>query len=502
MVGCRPEPPVLMGYHAAMTDPTPAPDAFVPDPGRWRTLAVLAVVLFMSLIDVSIVNVALPSIQFGLGASDSQLQWVLSGYALTFGVGLVTAGRAGDIYGRAPLFIAGVALFTLSSAAAGFAQDALFLNVARAFQGIGSGLISPQVVGMVQQYFRGAERARAFAIFGAAVGASVAVGPLLGGFLIQAGGVEHGWRWTFFVNLPVGIAAIALAFLWFPRPLLNRNLPPALRTQDRDLDPLGAVLLGLAVLALLLPFVEGRGSGWLWLSVPAGLLLVLAWVWWEDRQKRLGRHPMVDLAIFRVRSFANGTLLISVYFAGITSIWVIVALYLQDGLGRTALETGLMGLPSAVASGIAALAAGRGVVRYGRIVVIAGIYSALLGLLASMVVVWLRSQGIASEWWLLLTLTFLGIGQGAVISPNQTLTLADVPLEYAGSSGGIMQTGQRIGTSVGIAIITALAFAVRGVSDWSVAFIAGFSGIVAVVICALLLAYADLRYRQGIPQQE
>jgi EmrB/QacA subfamily drug resistance transporter len=471
---------------------------YVPDPGRWRTLAVLAVVLFMSLIDVSIVNVALPSIQSGLGASDSELQWVLAGYALTFGIGLVTAGRAGDIYGRAPLFIAGVALFTASSAAAGFAQDALFLNIARAVQGIASGLISPQVIGMVQQYFRGDERARAFAIFGAAVGASVAVGPLLGGLLIQAGGIENGGRWTCFVNLPVGIAAIVLALLWFPRPLLNKNLAPGAsgQPQSRDLDPLGAVLLGLAVLALLLPFVEGRASAWLWLSIPAGIGLILIWLWWEDRQKRLGRQPMVDLAIFRVRSFANGSLLISVYFAGITSIWVLVALYLQAGLGRSALESGLMGLPSAIASGLAALLAGRGVVRYGRKVVIAGIYSALFGLVASIVVVWLRSQGLASEWWLLLTLTFLGIGQGAVISPNQTLTLADVPLEYAGSSGGIMQTGQRIGTSVGIAIITALAFAAKAVSNWSVAFIPGFRGIIIIVICALLIAYADVRQRQ------
>lgn len=450
----------------------------------------------MSLIDVSIVNGALPSIKFSLGASDSQLQWVLAGYALTFGIGLVTAGRAGDIYGRAPLFIAGVALFTLSSAAAGFAQDALFLNIARALQGIGSGLISPQTVGMVQQYFRGAERARAFAIFGAAVGASVAVGPLLGGLLIQAGGVDFGWRLTFFVNLPVGIGAIILAFLWFPKPLLNRNLPAHLQNQNRDLDPLGAVLLGIAVLALLLPFVEGRASAWLRLSLPLGIGLIGVWLWWEARQKRLGKHPMVDLAIFRVRSFANGALMISVYFAGITSIWVIVALYLQDGLGRSALETGLMGLPSAIASGIAALYAGRRVVQYGRIVVIAGMYSALFGLASSIVVVWLRSQGLASEWWLLLTLTFLGIGQGSVISPNQTLTLADVPLEYAGSSGGIMQTGQRIGTSVGIAVITALTFAVHALSDWSVAFIAGFTGIMVMIGCALVIAYADLRYRK------
>jgi len=458
---------------------------------------VLSVVLFMSLIDVSIVNVALPSIQLGLGATDSQLQWVLSGYALTFGVGLVTAGRAGDIYGRAPLFVAGVALFTASSAAAGLAHDATLLNVARALQGIGSGLISPQVVGMVQQYFRGAERARAFAIFGAAVGVSVAVGPLLGGLLIQAGGPMHGWRWTFFVNVPVGVTAIVLALLWFPRPLLN-ELPrraDASGAADRHLDPVGAVLLGLAVLALLLPFVEGREGAAVWSSIPVGIALVGAWLWWERREKRLGRRPMVDLGIFGVRSFANGSLLITVYFVGITSVWVLVALYLQDGLGRTALQTGLMGLPSAVLSAFAALLAGRNVIRHGRKVVIFGMYSALFGLAASIVVVWLRSQGLASEWWLLLTLSFLGIGQGSVITPNQTLTLADVPLEYAGSSGGIMQTGQRIGTSVGIAIITAVAFATLARSDWSVAIMTGFAAIIVIVCCSLAIAYADLRQR-------
>lgn len=461
---------------------------------RWRTLAVLSVVLFMALIDVSIVNVALPSIQLGLGATDSQLQWILSGYALTFGVGLVTAGRAGDIYGRGPLFIVGVVLFTLSSVAAGLASDATVLNAARAVQGIGSGLISPQTLGMVQQYFRGAERARAFGVFGAAVGVSAAIGPVLGGFLIMLGGPVHGWRWTFFVNVPVGALAVLLALLWFPRPLRNRELAPS---KDRGLDPVGAGLLGVAVLALLLPFVEGRDSGGTWFALPVGLLLVLVWLWWEDRQKRRGLKPMVDLGIFKVPSFANGALMISVYFVGITSIWVLVAMYLQEGLGRTALEAGLMGLPSALLSGIAALLGGRNVVKYGRRVVIFGIYSAIAGLLLSIVVVWLRANGLASEWWLLLTLGLVGIGQGAVISPNQALTLADVPLEYAGSSGGIMQTGQRIGTSVGIAVITAIAFATLARTDWPTAFIVGFASITIVVGAALLVAYKDLRQRDA-----
>lgn len=474
-------------------------DDYVADPRRWRILAVLMVALFMSLIDVSIVNVALPSIQVGLDATPSQLQWVLSGYALTFGIGLVAAGRAGDIYGRGPLFMTGVAVFTLSSVASGLAQDANLLNVARAFQGIGSGLLNPQTVGMIQQHFRGAERGRAFGYFGAAVGVSVAVGPLLGGLLINAFGMQHGWRWVFFVNIPVGTAAILLAWLWFPKPLFHRPRATdgAGSSVAHDLDLAGAALLGLAVLAVLLPFMESGGAAWTWAALPIGLVLAGVWVWWERRQKRVGRFPMVDLDIFTVPSFRNGTLLISLYFVGITSVWVLVALYFQQGLGHTALASGLVGLPSAVLSGVAALWGGRNVSRHGRKVVIGGIYVAILGLLTSVAVVWGHSLGVTSEWWLLLSLSFIGIAQGTVISPNQTLTLADVPLTYAGSSGGIMQTGQRIGTSVGIAVITALAFGVLPHTGWPGAFMVGFAGITVVVASTLVIAYADLRQRAG-----
>ncbi|WP_308491260.1 MFS transporter [Microbacterium terrisoli] len=472
---------------------------YIPDPRRWQVLWVLVVVLFMSLMSVSSINVALPTIELGLHATQSELQWVLSGYALTFGIGLVAAGRAGDIYGRAPLFIAGVAVFTLSSVWAGLAPDPLQLNLARAVMGVGSGLAGPQAVGMIQQYFRGAERGRAFGIFGSVVGVSVSIGPLLGGVLIEAGGTQTGWRWTFFVNLPIGILAIVLAALWIPRPLLNshREPEPGQIPPSRDLDPIGSVLLGLAVLAVMVPFLESGASPFVWFALPAGVGILLVWIWWENRYKDSGREPMVDMQIFRVTSFANGTLLVSLYFLGVTSVWILVALYMQDGLHHTALESGLVGLPSSILSAIAALWAGRSVAKLGRKVVIGGLYCALVGLVLSILVVWLHSIGAASEWWLLLSLSFVGIAQGAVISPNQALTLAEVPLPYAGSSGGVMQTGQRIGTSVGIAVITALSFGVLAVSNWSVAFNAGFAVIIIVVAIALVVAYRDLRQRHG-----
>ena len=475
-------------------------EAFEPDPQRWKILWVLLLAIFMSLVGVSIVNVALPSIQHGLGASDSDAQWVLAGYALTFGVVLVAAGRAGDLMGRGGFFVLGVIVFTLSSVAAGLAPDPNSLNAARFIQGVGSGLLNPQGVGMIQQYFRGAERGKAFGAFGSVVGVAVGIGPVLGGLLIQLGGPEIGWRLTFLVNVPVGLVCLALAMRWFPRPLLRRagsgadgaGSPRA----SRSLDPVGSVLLGLAVLATMLPFVEGGTSPWFWLTLPLGIVLVWVWVRWERHYRSTGRSPMVDLDIFAIRSFTNGSIIVMLYFLGMTSIWVLVAMYMQEGAGRSALEAGLVGVPSALISAWAANWAGRRVARLGRTVVIGGLVFALVGLALSIVVVLLQAQGLVSEWWLVLSLAFIGVAQGSVISPNQTLTLADIPLSYAGSSGAVMQTGQRIGTSIGIAVITSAAFGALAVSgSWSVAIVTGFGLIALVVLLALGVAIKDHRWR-------
>ncbi|SDR03067.1 Major Facilitator Superfamily protein [Arthrobacter crystallopoietes] len=501
-------------------NPSQDPD-YVPDPARWRILGVLLVTVFMALVGVSIVNVVLPSIQTGLGASQSDIQWVLSGYALTFGIVLVAAGRAGDIFGRGPIFIAGLVIFTLSSIAAGLAPDASTLNIARFIQGLGSGLLNPQAIGMIQQYFRDGERARSFGLMGTVIGVSVAIGPLLGGSLVQIFGVEHGWRWTFLVNVPVGILALVLAFRWFPKPMLNGSPParaapvevadpesiplgrswlPFTKTrpagyQPRDLDPIGAFLLGIAVLMVLLPFVESRGSAWTWTMLPAGLAVLALWAWWEHRYKLRGRSPMVDLHLFRGAGFTNGTIISGLYMLGMTSVWVLVALYVQNGLGRTALEAGLISLPAAVMAAFGSHWSGGKVMEYGRRVVIWGILCALFGLGSSVLVIhWQTAFGL-NFWWLLFTLSFVGTAQGLVISPNQTLTLADVPLDYAGSAGGVQQTGQRIGTSVGIAMMTAIAFATLAQTDWQTAITVGFGAIACVVLVALAVAVKDHRRR-------
>src|SRR3954451_8732686 len=246
----------------------------------------------MTLLDVSIVNVAIPSMQADLHMSSSGLQWVLSGYALTFGLLLVPAGRFGDARGRRNVFIFGLSVFPLAIAAAGLATSALWLIVARLVQGAAAGVVNPQVSGLIQQLFEPRERGRPFGLLGATIGISTAVGPLLGGLLIQVFGAEQGWRWIFYINVPIGIVAIVLGRLWIPA-------RPAEKRSSESLDPLGVVLLGAGVLLLLLPLVQERewpGDG-KWLLAVAAVVVLAIFVAWELRFGR-PHTPVIDLGLF------------------------------------------------------------------------------------------------------------------------------------------------------------------------------------------------------------
>ena len=211
---------------------------------------------------------------------------------------------------------------------------------------------------------------------------------------------------------------------------------------------------------------------------------------------------MVDMQLFRTRSFAYGASLTSMYFVGMPGIWVIVALYLQNGLGFPALNAGLVGLPSALLSAIAAQAAGRVVLTFGRKMVVLGVAIGLTGVVASALLVLAHEAWGISIWWLLLTLGVTGLGQGMAISPNQTLTLAEVPVEYAGSSGGVMQTGQRVGTAIGIAIVTAVFFVVQPMAGYGAAIVAGFGFIALVIVFAGIIGLVDLARGRAKARQE
>lgn len=476
-------------------------DAPIPLSGaaRRRILAVLTLWFCMALIDVGIVNVALPSIQLDLGATPSDLQWVLSGYALTFGAVLIAAGRAGDILGRGGVFLVGLVVFTGSSLAASLAPTPAWLNGARFIEGVGAGGMSPQVYGMVQRYFQGAERGRAFGLLGMATALSVAIAPPLGGLLIAMGGPHWGWRLTFLVNVPLGIAGVVLVCLWFPKPLMRLRVtargarPSAPAGLLASLDPVGSIVAAIAVLAVLLPFVELHASAWVWVSLPVGLAAARAWVAWERHYVRIGQPAMVDLQLFALPSFTNGLSIQTLYFLGMTSVWVLVALYAQEAAGMSAFATGLLSVPSAVLAAAAARWAGRRVTRAGRKLVIGGQVVAAAGLVLSALLILVHAHAGVSLGWLTATLGVYGLGQGATISPNQTLTLQAVPVAYAGGAGALVSTSQRVGTSIGIAVVTGLVFATLPHTSWSTATVAGFALITLLVIAAIGVGIRDLR---------
>lgn len=446
----------------------------------------------MTLLDVSIVNVALPAIREGLGAGPSAISWVVAGYALAFGVLLVPAGRLGDARSRRGVFVAGVVLFTVSSALCGAAQDPVWLAVARVLQGLGGGLISPQVSGFIQTMFRGAERGRAFGLFGATVGVSTAIGPLLGGVLVNAGGPDLGWRLVFYVNVPVGVVLVLLAL---------RFLPRGSSGQRQSLDPVGVVLFTTSMLLLLWPVVQGEQGTPLsrrpwWLTGVALGLLVLFW-WWERHWTARGRETLVDLSLLRVRSFMNGLGLGTFYFAGFTALFIVLTLYLQEGLGYTALEAGLTQLPFAVGSAVSAFGAGRLVSRYGRRLVVIGLVAVLAGLLA----VDLMTPRLEGMEGLKLApaLLLAGLGGGLVISPNVTLSLEEVDVARAGAGGGLLQTAQRVGSAIGVAVVLAIFFdaATASGGDLAEALSVSLRTTIGLVLVALLLALLDLRRRVG-----
>ncbi|MEU2775771.1 MFS transporter [Streptomyces sp. NPDC007162] len=462
---------------------------------RWKALGVCLTAGFISLLDTSIVNVALPSMEHGLGATEAAQAWVVSGYSLTFGLALVPAGRLGDMRGRRQAFLVGLAVFTVASAACGLAASPDWLVVFRLIQGAAAGMVAPQTSGLIQQMFQGAERARAFGLLGSVIGVSTAVGPLAGGLIIDAVGTDDGWRWVFFVNLPIGVVALAAGLRLLPR-------FPAVGKRE-EFDPVGVLLLGSGVLALMLPLVqEQQWTGQQkWTLLPLGaLLLGLFWTW-ERRQGRLGRAPLVDLNLFSLRSFTLGALVSLTYFAGFTTVFFVLALFLQNAAGYSALAAGVTVLPFAASSAVGAALGGRMVVRHGRKLVVLGLTGVALGLLGIVAVV--RTVPLDSLGWAaVLPMIVGGIGSGITVSPNTTLTLMRVPVQRAGAAGGVLQTGQRVGSAAGIAVVGSVYFA--HLADHGPAVEAlqyGLLTSMGLIVLALCLAIADLRERTNAPQE-
>ena len=425
------------------------------DPRRWVALAVVLIAGFMQLVDISIVNVAIPSIQRDLDATYADIQWVLAGYQLAFAVMLITGGRLGDIFGRKRLFMIGMAGFTLASALCGLAQTPDMLIASRVLQGLFGAIMFPQVLSIIQVTFPPQERATAFGMFGATIGLATITGPLVGGLLIEADLFGLEWRPIFLVNLPIGIAALAVA----ARFLVESKAPRALR-----LDPVGVVVVTAGLLLLVYPLVQGRDLGWppwTFLSMAAAVPVLAGFAVYERYKKALDGSPLVDMDLFRQRSFVPGLLLAGIFFMGIPAFFLTFSLWLQIGLGFSALHAGLTGAPFAVGSALASAASVRLVPVLGRRILSAGSLLLVAGMVALMWTVD-RYGGDVTSWQLLPALLLCGLGLGSVVAPLVNVVLAGIRAQDAGSASGVLTTVQQIGGAVGVAVIGVVFFGLLG----------------------------------------
>ncbi len=442
-----------------MTASAPASPTAQPSPGQdaaaqghgWRAVSIVLVGAFMALLDTTIVNVALPSIRTGLHASPASLEWIVSGYALAYGLALVPGGRAGDRFGHKRLFLIGLTIFTLASVGCGISQTAGQIVAARIIQGLGAGLFFPAISATIQYSFTGPARSKAFGVLGAVIGVSTAMGPLLGGLIIAGAGADTGWRWVFLVNLFIGAVAIPMAAWRLPRVVIRVR---------RGFDPVGLLLLTGGLLLLLIPLTEGQSEGWpawTWVSLGGCAVVFAGLASWEVRADKSGGDPLLKPGLLRQSSFSAGAIFAVVFFGGFSSVFFTLSILWQEGLGHSALITGLVIAPYSAGTLVTASNSHKLSARLGRMVLVTGCSLLIAGLALVVLVIHFTAPDV-SGWAMAGPLLLAGFGTGMTIAPNQDFVLAAVPRQEAGTAAGILGTSQRVGTAVGIAVIGTVLF--------------------------------------------
>jgi MFS family permease len=418
-------------------------------------LTVILVGVLLPMIDFFIVNVALPTIDTDLRASQPLLELVVSGYATAYALLLVLGGRLGDSLGRKRLFLAGMAAFTATSLACGLAPTATFLVFGRVAQGASAAMMVPQVLATIQAATSGERRTRALARYGATGGLAAVLGQVLGGLLVSANIDGLGWRPIFLVNVPIGLAGLVLA---------NRYVPDTRHGAPAPIDGPGTILLGVTLLAVLVPLTEGRSLGW-----PAWTIALLvlapaaaaAFAVVERRAERAGRSPLVPPSLLRHAGMRRGLVLALPFFAGFGAFMFCYALLVQDGLHASALTAGLGLVPMAATFLLASLSTSRLLARYGAKVLFAGGLLQAVGLVMLALTVYLGWPHLAVAD-LGPGLAVAGLGQGLVMSPLFGIVLSDVPSAVAGAGAGVLTTTQQSALALGVATLGSLFLALAG----------------------------------------
>ena len=421
----------------------------------WAVLAIILTAVFMQLLDTTITMVGVPSIQASLHSSFGEIQLVVAGYMLAFACVLVTGGSLGSSYGRKRMFLWGMAGFTVASAACGAAPDALTLIVARVVQGMCSGLMFPQVLSIIQVVFGKEQRTRAIGLYGATIGLATILGPVTGGGLIDLNIAGWGWRSIFFVNVPIGLAALALGALM---------IPESRQDASRRIDLPGAGLLGAGLFLLVLPLVIGRDQGWpAWsfACLAVSPFVLIAFALYERRRTHRDAGPLIDTTLFRQRPFTVGLIACLVFFTGIPSFFMILLLTLQAGLGYSPVKAGAVTLGFAVALAIGSARSAAVTRRLGTRVLIAGCALMIIGQLGVIAV--MSGAGTGLQGWQLLAPMFVaGLGGGLFIAPVTSVVLAGITAKDSGAASGALATVQQVGAALGIAVVGVIFFGLLG----------------------------------------
>jgi EmrB/QacA subfamily drug resistance transporter len=413
---------------------------FAEENKKWWTLAAVAFGLFMIMLDNTIVNVALPSIERDLHMSISSLEWVVTAYALTFAALLITGGKLGDYYGRRKMFTLGLAIFTLSSLACGFASNAGFLIGMRAAQGVGSALMSPATLSIITATFEPRERGRAIGIWAGVSAMALAIGPLLGGLIVD----NLNWNWIFFVNVPVGVVGIVVSQLVIRE---SRDT-----SHEQSIDIPGLITSGLGLLALCYALIEGNQHGWTSAEIiglfVASVVLLGAFVVLEMRQ----RLPMLDLSLFRIASFSGANTVALLVSLGMFGVFFYVSLYVQNILGYSPTKAGATFLPMTLLIIFIAPLAGNLSDKIGS----RWLMGAVMTLLGVSLLLYLR-VGVHSSYVSLLPQLLLGgVGMALTMSPMTSAAMASVPIDKAGVGSGVLNSFRQVGGSLGIALMGAI----------------------------------------------
>jgi EmrB/QacA subfamily drug resistance transporter len=417
---------------------------------RWLSLAVMLVGPLLGVIDFFIANIGVNSIRTSLQAGFGEIELVVAGYGLTYAVCLITGGRLGDIYGRKKIFILGLIGFTSTSALCGLAPNAASLVLWRLLQGCTAAIMFPQALSFIQVNFSASAKRLAFSIYGAAIGFGSILGQILGGFLIQANVFGLGWRPIFLINVPIGLVTVAAA--WAVLRESHSEKPPRL-------DPIGTVLLSLALFLFSLPFMEGRDAGWpawAWLALAASVPLFAVFLGWENRLARIGATPLVEPRLLQDRGFLVGIGVTCIYFAGHSSMLLVLCLFLQLSLNLNPFQAGLSLAPFSFGFLLGSTFSGKLNGYLGRKSLHVG--TAVLGVTLAALALEASSIHGQQNFPFVFTCFLYGIGRGLVTTPLFNTVLSGAPARDAGAAAGIVSTAQQVANSVGIAVLGALAF--------------------------------------------